>query len=117
MLRLTLRLVLRATAPSVAGRWSAMFGNGRPLTSRRFRASPLTLMKTIHSHGSARGGYCAAGAGRQAHGSLAPHTEISLLPTEMTYLRGSAPALFDIALSKNTLANRREQDHKSLAEP
>jgi hypothetical protein len=64
--RSTLRLVPRATAPSAAGRWSVMSGNGRPPTSRHFPALLPTLMKTIHGRGSVRGRCCAAGAGRQA---------------------------------------------------
>ncbi len=67
-LRSTLRLVPRATAPSAAGRWSAMSGNGRPRTSLHSPALPPILMKTIQSRGSVHARCCAAGAGRRAQG-------------------------------------------------
>ena len=104
--RSTLRLVPRATALSAAGRCSAMSGNGRPPTSRHFPALLPTLMKTIHGRGSVRGRCCAAGAGRQAFGSLDLPIGISFLPIEMTYLPASAPALSKIENFMDCLRHR-----------
>jgi hypothetical protein len=104
--RSTLRLVPRATALSAAGRCSAMSGNGRPPTSRHFPALLPTLMKIIHGRGSVRGRCCAAGAGRQAFGSLDLPIGISFLPIEMTYLPASAPALSKIENFMDCLCQR-----------
>jgi hypothetical protein len=85
--------VRMAMARSVAGRWSAIFGNGQPLTSCRFQDSPLIITKTMPSRGSARERCCAAVAGRRAPGSLGRRIEISFLPIAMIYSPASVPVL------------------------
>src|SRR5215469_5860555 len=83
------RLTPRATAPSAAGRWSAMSGNGRRRTSCRFLDLLWILTKTIRSHGLANARYCAAGVGQPADDSPAPPTGISFRRIAMTYLAAS----------------------------
>src|SRR6516225_4427859 len=90
--RLMLRLALVATAHSVAGKWSVMFGNGQPPISHRFLDLPPTPTKIIRSHGLEAERCCAAGAGRRAHGSPGPGIGISFLPIGMISSQGSGPA-------------------------
>jgi len=90
------RLLLKAIAPSAAGRWSAMSGNGPPPTSRHFPALAPIRTKTIPSRGSVRGRCCAAGAGRRVNGLLVPRTGIFFLPHETTYSPAFEPALSEI---------------------
>src|SRR5262245_19028878 len=93
-LRLMLPLALPATAPSVAGKWLATFGNGRPPTLHRFPDLVPTPMKTIRSHRLDGERSCGADAGRPAHELPGPSTEISSRPTAMTSFRDSGPAPF-----------------------
>src|SRR5215472_438066 len=94
MLQLMLRLALLVTARSAADKWSATSGNGRPPTSSRSQDLRPTPTKIIPSLGLGNEKYCAAGAGRRAHGSPGQATGISSLLIAMTSFLGSGPARF-----------------------
>src|SRR5262247_634634 len=90
-LQLTLALAPTATAPSVVGKCSAMFGNGRPLTSRRFQDLAPTPIRTIRSRGLENARYCAAAAGRRVHGLPGRAIATSFRPIATTSLPASVP--------------------------
>src|SRR5262249_13958420 len=93
-LRLMLRLALAATAHSVAGKCSEMYGNGRRPTSNRFLDLPPTPTQIIRSRGLEDERYCVAGAGQPAPGSPGPSTGIFFHPTAMTSFPDFGPAPF-----------------------
>src|SRR5262245_66336426 len=86
MLHLMLRLVPAATAPLVAGKWSEMFGNGRPPISYRFPDLAPTPMKIIRSRGLASERYCAAAVGHRAHGLAGAAIGITFICIALSYL-------------------------------